>query len=194
MAALAMRIPWDGRRGRLFQTWGYVALAVDSLGPRGLANICGDAGKRGTLLFDGYAALHFLAQQMYVDPARIVMMGTSMGGHITLVTVEQGWLERLSDRKFRAAVALYPVCAGSSGVTTVRTLIVVGEKDDLTPADAYRNMAMGQRNCCSRAPNGDRSKLRLVVYPGVYHSFDNVKWIPGQRYLGHWIGVQCGGD
>lgn len=40
----------DARWGRLFQSWGYVALAVDSFGPRGITNICGNVAKRGTIL------------------------------------------------------------------------------------------------------------------------------------------------
>ena len=41
-------------------SWGYVALAVDSLGPRGIASRCGV----GTLdqAFDAYAALGYLSQ------------------------------------------------------------------------------------------------------------------------------------
>jgi hypothetical protein len=41
-------------------SWGYVALAVDSLGPRGLADRCG-VGILGQA-FDAYAALRYLSQ------------------------------------------------------------------------------------------------------------------------------------
>lgn len=178
----------DARWGSLFQSWGYVALAVDSFGPRGITNICGNVGKRGSILLDGYAALHFLARQTYVDVSNIALMGASAGGAVTLATVEQGWVERLSDIKFRAAVALYPPCAGFSGITTVPTLVLIGESDDWAPAEACRNMAMGRSELGnSRAENGDRSKLRLVVYPDAYHSFDNVTFAAGRSYLGHWL-------
>jgi dienelactone hydrolase len=179
----------DARWGTRLQSWGYVTLAVDSFGPRGITNLCSSGvGKRGSLLLDGYAALHFLAQQTYVDASRIVLMGISMGGAFALATVEQGWVERLSDIKFRAAVALYPPCAGASGITTGPTLVLVGESDDWTPASACRNMAMGRSEIgISRSDNGDRSKLRLVVYPNAYHGFDSVDHAGGRSYLGHWL-------
>ena len=42
-------------------SWGYVALTVDSLGPRGIANHCG-GGPFLDQVFDAYAALRYLAQ------------------------------------------------------------------------------------------------------------------------------------
>src|ERR1700730_4812455 len=58
-------------------SWGYVALAVDSLGPRGIASRCGV----GSLdqAFDAYAALRYLSQLYFVDPARVAVLGNSMG-------------------------------------------------------------------------------------------------------------------
>jgi dienelactone hydrolase len=183
---------WDGadkRWGTRLQSWRYVTLSVDSFGPRGITNLCSSGpGKRGSFLLDGYAALHFLARQSYVDASRIVLMGFSMGGAITLATVEQGWIERLSDLKFRAAVAFYPNCAGASGITTVPTLVLIGESDDWTPASACRSMAMGHNDVgTSRDEKADRSKLRLIVYPNAHHGFDRANLAGGQSYLGHWM-------
>ena len=47
-------------------SWGYVALTVDSFGPRGIASACG----RGLAAqaFDAYAALHYLAGLEEADP------------------------------------------------------------------------------------------------------------------------------
>ena len=60
-------------------SWGYVALTVDSLGPRGITNACG--GSVGTSqAFDAYAALRYLAAQDFVDPKRIAVLAQSMGG------------------------------------------------------------------------------------------------------------------
>lgn len=57
-------------------SWGCVALAVDSLGPHGLADRCGV----GILdqAFDAYAALRYLSQLYFVDPARVAVLGNSM--------------------------------------------------------------------------------------------------------------------
>jgi dienelactone hydrolase len=34
---------------------------------------------------------------------------------------------------------------------------------------------------------GMGAPVKLVVYPGVYHSFDNPDVSKGQRVFGHWI-------
>ena len=59
-------------------SWGYLALAVDSLGPRGIASRCGV----GSLdqVFDAYAARRYLSPLDFVDPARVAVLGNSMGG------------------------------------------------------------------------------------------------------------------
>jgi len=60
-------------------SWGYVALTVDSLGPRGIANRCGGGGLLDQA-FDAYAALHYLSQLDFVDPARVAVLATHLGG------------------------------------------------------------------------------------------------------------------
>src|SRR5712692_6282114 len=60
-------------------SWGYVTLAIDSLGPRvsGIANRCGKGLPEQA--FDAYAALHYLSQLDFVDAARVAVFGQSMG-------------------------------------------------------------------------------------------------------------------
>src|SRR5438105_917060 len=60
-------------------SWGYVALAIDSLGPRGVADRCTSPGYQEQA-FDAYAALRYLGQQFFVDATRIAVLGNSMGG------------------------------------------------------------------------------------------------------------------
>jgi dienelactone hydrolase len=71
-AAVADDLKWEG----------YVALAVDSLGPRGIANACG-AGLIEQAV-DAHAALNYLVHQPFVDPSRIAVLGYSMGGSSSL--------------------------------------------------------------------------------------------------------------
>jgi len=82
-------------------SWGYVALAVDSLGPRGIASGCG--GRSLDQAFDAYAALHYLSQLNFVDPARVAVLGQSMGGAAALYAVERGLTAQYFDQHFRAA-------------------------------------------------------------------------------------------
>jgi dienelactone hydrolase len=87
-------------------SWGYVALAVDSLGPRGIASRCGI----GSLdqVFDAYAARRYLSQLDFVDPARVAVLGNSMGGFAVLYAVDRDLAAKYFRHQFRAAVALYP--------------------------------------------------------------------------------------
>src|SRR5262245_43728424 len=85
-------------------SWGYVALAVDSLGPRGIANRCTSSGYPEQA-FDAYAALRYLAQQGFVDATRIAVLGQSMGGIATLYAVDRDMAAQYFTERFRAAIA-----------------------------------------------------------------------------------------
>jgi dienelactone hydrolase len=75
---------------------------------------------------------------------------------------------------FAAAVALYPSCAPgarvwhtSSGVyrPTAPLLILIGEKDDWTPAEPCRRL--------TEAAQKAGYPMRIKIYPGAHHSFDS---------------------
>ena len=104
--------------------WGYVTLAVDSLGPRvsGIANYCGRGLPDQT--FDAYAALHCLSQLDFVDPARVAVFGQSMGGETALHAVVDGSLAaQFFKERFRAAVAYYPYCDASMATVAAPSLM-----------------------------------------------------------------------
>ena len=69
-------------------SWGYVALTVDSLGPRGIASHCG-GGWFLEQAFDAYAALRYLSQLEFVDPVRVAVLGQSMGGSSAIYAVDR---------------------------------------------------------------------------------------------------------
>lgn len=166
-AAVADDLKWEG----------YVALAVDSLGPRGIANACG-AGLIEQAV-DAHAALNYLVHQPFVDPSRIAVLGYSMGGSSALMDVELGFIEKLLPGRFAAAIAYYPMCQGRSPVVTAPTLILIGAEDDWTPAQACRELAA--------QPREGGAPLDLTVYPGTYHGFDNPKLTRGVRIFGHFL-------
>jgi dienelactone hydrolase len=164
------------------KSWGYIALALDSLGNE---NRCEKSGGAAAELVDAYAALSFLAAQSFVDQSRIAAIGYSMGGIAALAAVEQGGFEREARQKFRAAVAYYPACQANAGVMTVPTLILIGDRDDWTPADACRKMAAGESDIGIMRPKDAGKAVTLVVYPGATHAFDFP--VPSRRYLGHFM-------
>ena len=163
------------------RSWGYVTLQVDSFGPRGEYNLC--APGRLNLItpsqraLDAYGAKSYLAELPFVDPNRIAVMGWSHGGGATLETVwDKSWLVNPGD-PFRAGVAFYPYCYPL--IVNAPLLILIGEKDDWTPAARCKAFFM--------IPTKETEhEIILKVYPGAYHCFDRPFDV--QVHLGHWVG------
>jgi len=164
---------------------GYVALLVDSFGPRGHRSIC-ELQKRPILesrerVEDAYAAAQWLTRQSHVAAGNIGLLGWSNGGSGTLYSMRPA--SRL-EPGFRAAVAFYPGCrALSLSKTPYRPysalLILSGEADDWTPAEACRQLAGIARK--------EGAPVEIVTYPDTHHAFDRiglpVRYRPNVRNL-----------
>jgi dienelactone hydrolase len=166
---------------------GYVVLMPDSFTTRGHpGGVCTDASRsRGEVgparrMVDAYAALTHARSLPFVDGRRVGVMGGSHGGSTTLAVMaapESGGEPLARDRRggFAAAVALYPGCRAalgswrSDGSGTYRAvaplLILIGEKDDWTPAAPCVELA--------RSSRATQHPVDIVVYPGAHHSFDS---------------------
>jgi len=105
-------------------SWRYVALTVDSLGSRGIANVCGGGGAPEQA-FDAYAALRYLSQLDFVDPARVAVLGQSMGGSAVLYAVDRELAAQYFNERFRAAIAYYPGCGIGAAMMTAPTLVLM---------------------------------------------------------------------
>jgi dienelactone hydrolase len=140
---------------------------------------------------DAYGALAMLRALPYVDAKHVGIMGGSHGGWTTLAAmfyVPPDPANALAEAKangFAAAIALYPGCAprygtwsttkdGTTGPATGHSgvyrpiaplLILIGEKDDWTPAQICRELAE-----TSRAAG---YPVDIKIYPGAFHSFDS---------------------
>ena len=106
-------------------------------------------------------------------------MGFSAGGLATLQAVQLGGVETLMKRKFKAAIAYYPLCRVENGDMAVQTLILIGELDDWTPPEECREM-MTRRS-------GTGSDVQLLVYEGAHHAFDSAGLKAGAKAYGHWM-------
>ena len=166
------------------KTWGYVGLALDSLGP---ANMCGGGEGFGAAaeMLDAYAGLRYLTTLSFVASARVAIIGRSMGGTAALAAVDKGEAGRAEQGRFRAIVAYYPDCGSSAGVLTASALILVGERDDWAPAAACRKLAAHENDIGIRRDASTDTPIDLIVYPNVTHGFDYR--LPPTRYLGHFI-------
>jgi len=156
--------------------WGYVALAVDSLGSRGITG----RGRHGaTQAFDAYAALRYLAGLEEVDAARIAVLGQSMGGIGALQAVDHDMAAQYFTERLRAAVAYYPGCGVPAATMTAPVLILIGEADQWNSAAQCHDMV--------RRARPDSAPIELTVYPGIHHAFDVVQLQPGRGSDGHWV-------
>lgn len=162
-----------GRWAKELVARGYVVGIPDSFTTRGLAHgICTvpPRDRRANVnpdrrAVDAYAALAHVRSLPYVDGRRVGIMGGSHGGSTTLATMVAP--VGASEPGF-AAVALYPRCDGASaGVykPAAPLLILIGDKDDWTPAEPCRKLA-----ATARAAG---HPVTIKVYPGAHHSFDS---------------------
>ena len=136
---------------------GYVTLFVDDFSTRGLSETC--TVDFPEALPDAVGASDYLAHRPEVDPARIAALGFSQGGATAL--------RLATGSKFRAAAAFYPPCANLNGEKLkLPTLILIGGKDDVTPAADCRGLG-----------------AELIVYPDARHLFDDPAFAGGQRRI-----------
>jgi len=167
--------------GTMIASWGYVALFVDDFATRGLKQTCTVDFPEGVA--DAYGALSYVARLPFVDRTRIAAVGYSQGAD-TALTIASGRFASafLSPQgaTFKAAAAFYPPCANQGGARLVLpTLIVVGDRDDVTPAADCARLAEAQRRGVS--------ELKLVVLAGADHAFDNPGFAGGARVYGMWL-------
>ncbi len=139
---------------------GYVTIVPDSFGARGVGSVCATfAVTPAQRVPDAYAAAAYLRTLPEVRGDRIGLLGFSHGGGVISDLIRHP----PAGTPFRAAVAYYPGCGGNPTIVTVPTLILVGERDDWTPAPP----------CVAwQARTADPNLLDVVVYPGATHKFD----------------------
>jgi dienelactone hydrolase len=162
--------------GKRLAEWGYVVVAPDSFGPRGVASVC----SKGTIVSgtarvaDIAGAMDYLNVQPFVRKNDIGLIGHSHGGWTTMRAVQKSF--GLAGRGLRAAVAYYPSCSAAfDSDVAVPLLILVGDRDDWTPASNCRRM---------QASGFTHPELvDAVYYPDAYHSFDSKQ--PGRSVYGH---------
>ena len=152
-----------------FRQRGYVAVLLDSFGPRGEKEICTQQARHVRAdrerVDDAWAAQRWLAADAAVDPQRIFAMGWSNGG----TTVLNAMLREPNDdgHGFRAAVAFYPGCRVLAKRGSYRphapVLVQAGGADDWTPA----------RDCVALAELAG-PRVEIDVYEGAHHAFDRI--------------------
>lgn len=192
---------------------GYVTVIPDSFTTRGHPDgVCTHASPGraevapSRRVRDAYAALAHARALPYVDGRRVGLMGGSHGGSTTLASMAapQGAWDLLAREKragFAAAVALYPGCGVTLGTwredgtgtyhAVAPLLILIGEKDDWTPAAPCAKLAASTR--------ATAHPVAITIYPGAHHSFDSdrpVRFVAARvnRHAPGGRGATTGGD
>jgi dienelactone hydrolase len=165
-AALVARVNAD------YLAKGIATLVVDSFTARGIAEVCSNL----TLLMDSIAfrdedaraAVAWLGARPEIDARRIFLQGYSHGAQTAIAAIVN---QRPLPQGPRVAgvIAYYPYCSTGSRFS-VPTLILIGEKDDWTPAALCQGI-------------DDKTNAEVVVYPDAAHAYAS----PGldMLYLGH---------
>jgi carboxymethylenebutenolidase len=170
--------------GEFWAARGYLALHVDSFGPRGYAqgfaihsykNRPEAVSEQTVRPLDAYGALQYLRSRSDVIAARIGVQGWSNGGMTVLAAMggaTPGIAQPNPQSGFHAALALYPGCREQEKQDYVPyaplLMLLAAEDEEVSPVVCRR---FGER---VMARGG---KLEFVVYPGAQHSFDD----PGSR-------------
>jgi dienelactone hydrolase len=104
-----------------------------------------------------------------VDPNRVFLQGYSWGAISSLFATDPK-TPSAHDNKISGVIAYYPYCYDNVEFSRP-TLVLIGDKDDWTPAKLCQAV--------KGKPN-----LEIVVFPGATHAF-NLPFAQPIEYLGH---------
>src|SRR5262245_28195543 len=167
-----------GRWARELVGRGYVVMLPDSFTTRGFpGGVCTNPSPRradvgpSRRVSDAYAALAHLRTLPFVVGSHVGLIGGSRRSETTLATMAT---TPSASPGFKAAVALYPGCApwlrsGDAYRPAGPLLILIGEKDDWTPAEPCRQL--------TEAAQKAGAPMTIKIYPGAYHSFDSANQV-----------------
>jgi carboxymethylenebutenolidase len=170
--------------GESWSALGYVAVLVDSFGPRGYPGGFGrhtinerpDAVNEVTVRpFDAYGALAYLRSRPDVAPDRIGLQGWSNGGSAALAAMALDAKRLAGTDGFRGALVFYAGCGlrghfDAQGYRPYATVLAFhGTADEETSPRLCQKFV--ER---SRTLGGD---ITLKLYPGASHGFDD----PGRQ-------------
>jgi carboxymethylenebutenolidase len=167
--------------GEYWATRGYIALLIDSFGPRGYPEGFGkgsyderppEVSEQTVRPLDAYGALLYLRKQPGVIKGRIGVQGWSNGGMTVLVTMSDqspGLPLPAAEPGFRAAIAEYPGCGmdaikGAYHAYAPMLLMIAGGDEEVSPERCEK---FAQR------AKADGNDIKVIVYPGAAHNFDD---------------------
>lgn len=154
---------------------GIAVLAVDYFKARGLTPPVPVRDlSYASVVADIYGALRKLAADPRIDAKRVAVIGFSRGAEAARQAAFEPFRKGAlgdSDLRLAAHAAFYPLCVtsadGADAFTGAPVLLLGGEADDGTP------VANCQETVKYFAAAQPASPLRLAVYPGAHHAWDD---------------------
>lgn len=167
--------------GEFWAARNYVALLVDSFGPRGYPagftkgsydERPSEVSEQAVRPLDAYGALQYLRKQPGILKDRIGVQGWSNGGMTVLVTMSDqspGLPLPPGEPGFRAAIAEYPGCGmdaikGAYRAYAPMLLMIAGDDEEVSPKRCEE---------FAKRARADGNDLKVIVYPGAAHNFDD---------------------
>jgi len=164
--------------GEFWRERGYVALLVDSFGPRGFpegfqrgsyTDRPAEVSEQTVRPLDAYGALRYLRTRRDVIADRIGVQGWSNGGMTVLVTASDrapGIERPTPETGFRAALAEYPGCGmdaikGAYQAYTPLLMMLAGADEEVSP------------KVCETFAHRVKGTFDWVVFEGAEHNFDD---------------------
>jgi dienelactone hydrolase len=154
---------------------GVATLIVDPFTPRNeFEGICATLDEKKWAEYatrgggDAVAAVKVLRSMPDIDPDRIFLQGYSYGARASLYAADM--TAGAHDVKIAGVIAYYPYCHDNVEFSTP-TLVLIGDKDDWTPA-----------SLCEAVK--EKPNVEIVVFPGATHAF-NMPFKKPVDYLGH---------
>ena len=155
---------------------GVATLIVDPFTPRNEPEgICANLNAKTFAQYatrggnDAVAALKVLKAMSGIDPNHVFLQGYSWGSISSLFATDPK-TPSAHDSKIAGLIAYYPYCYDNVEFSTP-TLVLIGDKDDWTPAKLCQAVK-------------EKPNLEIVVFPGATHAF-NVPFAKPVDYLGH---------
>jgi dienelactone hydrolase len=172
--------------GEYWVEHGYVALLVDSFGPRGRGHGYArgshndpdrdEVNERTVRPLDAIGALAYLRERSDIRPSRIMIQGWSNGASTTLNVMErQAQAGPTPDRPhFRAALVFYPGCGPAALLSQhyradTDILAFLGSDDEEVSSTTCAEVL--------RAATTSHGRIEVVWYQGATHDFDD----PGKK-------------
>jgi dienelactone hydrolase len=157
---------WAGR--------GYVALLVDSFGPRGYwqgfpqhsyDDRPSEVSEQTVRPLDAYGALAYLKSRADVRPDRIGLQGWSNGAMTALVTMSS----RAPEKGFQAALAFYPGC----GMAAIQGAYLPYAPIQMFVGTADEEVSPKRCQDWEQRVHTTGGSIDLIAYEGAEHGFDD---------------------